>query len=562
MNEDPPATTSAALDRLRTRLVAPQGARRIDELLALDDAPAAVAALTPGEVYELVQSAGFEDAGDLIALATPSQLRGCLDLDTWDKDTFLADGARPWLTALLEVGFEKVGEVWAGLDAEVRALLIARFARVHDVTLGEHPDEDRPGGEPEPAEDGPLYGTPDGFFVLRLLGDDETQRLLPRLIEDLYRADPALARHSIQAARAEPAAELEEMSYRWRSGRMADQGYVDFYDALELFHPLELDQVKLGAAATELAAIDADGVLPAPVARQVLARSFLARCLAEVEAPEIAGKLEAAIFYLVNRVLAAARARPGQHDVVERAALYGSATLSLGLEAVARGEPARGARALVEVALPQLFRVGYTLGLRLAKLALALAPRARRAETPTAEVLAALCSPRPLWACSADTPPRPGVRPLESLADVRRAADVLRALTAKVALAERLAVPLGAAGDAPTLEAFLRTALLRACGGGGFDARPMTSAELTAAHRRAFDGGRLTEAARERCHDAALASLRDEPPSPAAARPMAVADLPPVIEALLAQLDDALGPVTDAEPRAHLLGDLLVMAPS
>lgn len=556
MSEDP--TTSAALTRLRTRLLAPQGARRIDELLAQEDAAAAVAELPAAEVYELVHGAGFEDAGELIALATPTQLRDCLDLDTWDKDSFLAEGARPWLAALLEVGFEKVGEVWAALDAEVRALLVARFTRVYDVSLGEHPDE-TPAGE-EPAPDGPLYGTPDGFFVLRLLGDDETQRLVPRLIEDLYRADPALAKHTVQAARAEPLAELEEMSYRWRSGRMADQGYIDFYDALELFHPLELDQIKLGTASPELAAIDAESALPAPVARQVLARSFLARCLAEVESPELAGKLEAAIFYLVNRLLAAARARPGQQEVLERAALYGSATLSLGLEAVARGEPTRGARALIEVALPQLFRVGYTLGLRLAKLAVALAPRARRAEAPSSEVLTALCSPRPLWASSADHPPRAGVRPFESLADVRRAAELLRALTAKVALAERLGVPLGAPGDAPPLEAFLRTALLRVAAGGPLEAHPMASPELAAAHRRAFDGGRLTEAARERCHEAVLASLRDEPPTAAAARPMAIADLPPVIEALLAQLQDALGPVTDAEPRAHLLGDLLVFA--
>lgn len=556
MNEDP--TTSAALSRLRTRLLAPQGARRIDELLALDDAAAAVAELPAAEVYELVHSAGFEDAGELIALATPAQVRGCLDLDTWDKDSFLAEGARPWLTALLEVGFEKVGEVWAGLDAEVRALLVARFSRVYDVSLGEHPDEPLPGEEP--AADGPLYGTPDGFFVLRLLGDDETQRLLPRLIEDLYRADPALARHTVQAARAEPMAELEEMSYRWRSGRMADQGYVDFHDALELFHPLELDQIKLGTANPELEAIEAESAVPAPVARQVLARSFLARCLAEVESPELAGKLEAAIFYLVNRLLAAARARPGQQEVLERAALYGSATLSLGLEAVARGEPARGAQALIEVALPQLFRVGYTLGLRLAKLAVALAPRARRSEPPAAEALAALCSPRPLWAGSADNPPRAGVRPLESLADVRRAAELLRALTAKVALAERLGVPLGTAGDAPTLEAFLRTALLRVAGGGSLEAHPMSGSELAAARRRAFDGGRLTGAARERCHDAVLASLRDEPPTAAAARPMSVADLPPVIEALLAQLEDALGPVTDPQPQPRLLGDLLVFA--
>ena len=43
--------------------------------------------------------------------------------------------------------------------------------------------------------------------------------------------------------RPEPPAELEENSYRWRSGRLADLGYVDFYEALDLFRPLDADKV-------------------------------------------------------------------------------------------------------------------------------------------------------------------------------------------------------------------------------------------------------------------------------------------------------------------------------
>ncbi len=39
------------------------------------------------------------------------------------------------------------------------------------------------------------------------------------------------------SARSEPAAELEETSYRWRAGRMADLGYIDYYEALAVFRP-------------------------------------------------------------------------------------------------------------------------------------------------------------------------------------------------------------------------------------------------------------------------------------------------------------------------------------
>ncbi|HRC58867.1 MAG TPA: DUF6178 family protein, partial [Kofleriaceae bacterium] len=367
MTDEPSLSAPAgSLERLRARLTAPRGARRIDELLCHDDAAAAVAALAPGEVFELVQDAGFEDAGELMALVTPAQVQGCLDLASWDKDTYLPEAVRPWLSAVLETGFEKVGEIWAGLDPEARMLFLQRSVVVYDVTFGESPDEPTPGdrqdfheepagdplGQDEPPDE-PLMTTPDGFFILKLLGGDEAQRLTMRLIEDLYRADGALARHTIQGARSEPAAELEEMSYRWRAGRMADQGYVDFYEALELFRPLEVEQVRLDESTAELDAITEAGAanLPAKVAQEVLSRAFLARALAELDSTDDAAKVEAAIVYLINRVLAAARARPGEHEVVQRAAHYGSAMLSLGLEAVARGDARRGAIALRQVAM-------------------------------------------------------------------------------------------------------------------------------------------------------------------------------------------------------------------
>src|ERR1043165_2516563 len=62
------------LDRLRAQLAGPRGYRRIDALLSSDDAAGAIAALSPGEVFELVHEVGFEDAADLIHLATPAQI--------------------------------------------------------------------------------------------------------------------------------------------------------------------------------------------------------------------------------------------------------------------------------------------------------------------------------------------------------------------------------------------------------------------------------------------------------------------------------------------------------
>ncbi|HTR53868.1 MAG TPA: DUF6178 family protein [Kofleriaceae bacterium] len=544
MSDELPPTGHLA--RLRAQLAGPRGYRRIDALLSADDAAAAIAQLAPNEIYELVHEVGWEDAQDLIALATPVQLQGCMDLDGWHQDQLDVAGLRPWLGALLEAGFEKLGQVWAGLDTELRALLVQREVKVYDTSLGEGPDDDN---------DEPIYTTPDRFFLLELRGDDETQRLVQTLIEELYRADPDLARHAIMAARSEPPAELEEMAYRWRAGRLADLGYVDFYDALDLFKPLAADQVHVGEG-TQDRAPDGDEVrLPLAVAEEVVGRSFLARAMAAIDSPAEAERLERALVLLVNKVLAAARAKPGQADVVRRGAHYATATLSLGLETVARGDLERARAALASVALVRLFRVGYTVGRQLGKVASALATRAATAGSPAKELVAALTSPRPLFARAADDVPdggapsagrtTPGVRPLESQADLRRAGEILAALTIRVALVEGLGVDVVAMGQLPEprpeLDDHVRTALARAVIGGELRGEALTATELADLRRRGFASGKLTADARRAGHDAIRARL--------GAGQLAVSGpvLVRLVDGWLDDLERILGSVTDAE---------------
>src|SRR5690606_30787492 len=158
---------------------------------------------------------------------------------------------------------------------------------------------------------------------LELPDNESDARLLQQLIEDLYRADADLARHTIMAARSEPPAELEEMSYRWRAARMADPGSVDCYDSLDPFRPLHADKVQIGEGTQDRLALEEETPrLPLVVAEEVVGRSFLARAIGAIDNPAEAERLETALAVLVNKVLAAGRAKPGQAEVVRRGALY------------------------------------------------------------------------------------------------------------------------------------------------------------------------------------------------------------------------------------------------
>ncbi len=481
--------------------------RRVDALLESPDAPAAVAALSVTELYELITEVGLNDASELVHLATPEQIRGCFDLEVWEKDHPNMDLARPWLAALMDAGFEKVGQVWAGLDAEWRALYIKRYTELFDITNDQNMDIDDSDGAP-------IYFTPDRTFAIKLLGDEETNRLVMALIDDLYRADLNLARHTLMAADTEGTAYLEEQCYRWRSGRLADLGYVDFYDALDLFQPLEPDAVKIGEGSQDQFAAEHDdlgpNVLPMTVAEQVVSRNFLARAWGRIVDPIEEERLEGALVLLVNKVLAAARARPGDQATVRAGADYATATVSLGLEVLSRGDLDRAAQALRSVSMTRLHRVGYTVAVKLSRLARGLAPRAATADSSEAATVAALVGARPWFPRVLDEPSKPGVRPFESQADVRRVAELLARLTLRIAVAESLGLHLIGMNEVPEprpgLDDHVRTAMVRVLAGGPLEPRAVTEDELRAA-AKVLERGALPGSARARAQSAVMGQL-------------------------------------------------------
>jgi len=541
------------LSRFRAALARPAGKKRIDALLSATDAVAQVEALSVPDLYFLVKDVGVTDSYELLALATPEQIQGCLDLDSWDRDHPQLEGIKPWLAAIADGGFERLARVWRGLDPELCALLLARWTKIWDHSLGEAPDDE---------EDGALYQTPDTFFTLKVVSDREDDvTMILSLIEDLYRGDADLARHTIMAARSEPVTELEEYAYRWRSGRMADLGYVDFYDALEVFRPLDPETVLIGEGTADVVRGPADeapgaSTLPVRMVEQVVGRAFLARALDGVRDPVEAERLETALLVLVNKVLAAARVSPGDEEAIIVGTEHATATVSLGLESVSGGDLARATQALASVSLGRLHRVGYTMTLRLARLARSLAGKAACAGSTTSDVLAAVLRARPFFPLVLDNPPGEGVRPFESSMDVQRVAAHLAELAFRLAIAERLGIDVHALADVDgdhELDDYLRTALVRGVVDRELSSAPLDGDEIDAALRTAFADGALTEQARTAAARRLAETLADVPTGREY--------LPRLVQRWLSEIEEDLGGLTPGAPiDPHYIGRIVTRA--
>src|SRR6476661_6540277 len=153
-------TNVIPLSQFRAELGRGRRLRRADALLAERDVESAVRALPGDELYYVLHELGHEDAGPLLAAATADQLQVVFDFALWQRDRIEPDTLAEWAEAIAHAPPERIADWLAGLDAEIVALILRRGARIHDITQAPAPEE------PE----GTFFPTPDGFFVLDVVG--------------------------------------------------------------------------------------------------------------------------------------------------------------------------------------------------------------------------------------------------------------------------------------------------------------------------------------------------------------------------------------------------------
>jgi Family of unknown function (DUF6178) len=463
-----------ALSRYRAQLGRGRKLRRGDALLSGPDPERAIRALPGDELYYVIHEIGLRDSGDILALARPEQVQAALDFALWERDQIVPERLGEWLEAMSDAPYDRIGSWFAGLDVELVALMLRRTSRIYDLTQEEPPEE--------PV--GSAFTTPDGFFLLDvhggLVSDDGTEsgfhddgtaaRAMIRLMDGLYRSDMPLARRLIVGARAELDSELEETAYRWRQGRMADLGFHDYYEALEVYRELDPATVRVGETEPGKARVrpmdapqrdEPPARVPIVLVDRVAAGTTpFARAVQALTSPEEIADAHYALVTLTNRVLAADRVEPGDDPAVAASLERMSATLDIAVELLARGDDAVALDAVRTVPLVRLFRLGVSLVGKVRRLAQTLRRKGPYAatgrdltEAPDAAVFEAVMRGRPMFPGSLDEPPQSGERPFRSLADLARATAAIELEAAAQAMLLGLGVrPEDIAQGAPALE--------------------------------------------------------------------------------------------------------------
>src|SRR5713101_5017439 len=107
--------------------------QKYDLILSAPEAERLVQSFAPQTLFYTLKEIGIADAGDLLSMAVPEQVRWLFDLDCWDKDRPNLRRMSEWIEAMGEGGRERIADGLMSADMELVSLLLRQHLRVHRI---------------------------------------------------------------------------------------------------------------------------------------------------------------------------------------------------------------------------------------------------------------------------------------------------------------------------------------------------------------------------------------------------------------------------------------------
>lgn len=334
--------------------------QRLEQLLTAPNGAQLVQALSPVE-YTIFLKEAPEMRLQLLQLAQPEQIRTVLDLDCWHKDTLQGPRVLEWLEDLQRSGVDVFAQTLLALDPEMLIAFLRQYIRVNASLPLEEEDE-------PPTYDEVMAN--ELYHVSFIDPENPLNDRIRRLLHVLRLADLDIYHRLMQGAMWEQDSELTEWAYRWKSGRLQDEGFLDYYDALESYTMVDLEH--LGAATPTPPAspgqpesATVSGLVPSYIWSLTPSGSLLEQALTSEFSAQTLERLCWEMLYLCNRELIYDQVDFGDAAAVRMSLQRVHAYLNIGIEYLSRNDTRQLQPLLSEYALQFICQVGFTLVMRL-----------------------------------------------------------------------------------------------------------------------------------------------------------------------------------------------------
>ncbi|HEX9910413.1 MAG TPA: DUF6178 family protein, partial [Desulfatiglandales bacterium] len=212
-------------------IFSPSGSVALNRILALEDPDAFVRNMAHVDLYWVVKKIGEEDALPVLQMASSEQWEFLLDLELWKKDRLDLRQATAWMERLLQADPDRLVR-WLLSEGEYFTYFyLSRNLQVEFKSKDEMHD----------VEEG--FITLDGVHYMRIL-DPEHEEVLRNLLQHIASKDYARYHAILMGLSGVAPAEVEEEMYRRRNGRLSEDGFLPYEEAISVYTALKKDLLK------------------------------------------------------------------------------------------------------------------------------------------------------------------------------------------------------------------------------------------------------------------------------------------------------------------------------
>jgi hypothetical protein len=357
-----------ALRDKRKEIMALPPEQALDEILSAPLPAELVQSFSEQDLYLLVHDIGLSDALPVLALAHSDQWSYMIDAETWTRDRMETDAVTHWFKVLLLSDGKRLVK-WLIKD-RLDFLELYLFRNIEVIIREENED-------PSDFPDG--FFTVDDYFYVRVKekpdplivreGDEpvrqeELDEVIHALIDQILELDYTLYQAIMLEAMSVIPAETEEESFRLRSVRLAEKGFLPFDEAVEINSPLLPEQLEPKHLRHSDPSVSAPDALLAPIApvQAMTGRNLFTDSLERWGDKWDHDELELEFASLCNQMIAADQKIIRNKEALAQIVKKASCTISLGMEVLLETSDSADGDARRELidrySMKQLFRVG------------------------------------------------------------------------------------------------------------------------------------------------------------------------------------------------------------
>ncbi|OQY01468.1 MAG: hypothetical protein B6I26_03835 [Desulfobacteraceae bacterium 4572_130] len=341
------------------------------------------------DLYFLMQTIGKDDFIPVLALASSEQWEYILDMDVWEKDRINLPELAKNLDILFKADRKRLIR-W--LVKEKPDFLEYFFSKIITIKIREH-DQD-------PSDFGDGYTTIDDVFYIKFpefsqpsIEDNQSnltsqskeleeiyslsQTLITKIFNTVADMDLKVYQSILLETCSILPLEVEEEQFRLKNVRLAEKGFLPFYEAVGIYQPIKFKDVTPKISVKFPKKFFDDDLPVAPeyyssmfLEKKFLNKSFFVKSLSLLN-DNLISDIELEFTFLVNLIISADKKKIHKKkdfkNIIEKACGY----LSIGMEVICGLSNStlvnyeNGKKIIEKYKLKDIFRIGYGKSLKL-----------------------------------------------------------------------------------------------------------------------------------------------------------------------------------------------------